>query len=51
MEDIRKYPSYIHATDVKFSKNKKELLVNLGNDHIYLFNTKKNNHTIMDLPG
>ena len=40
-----------HVTDVRFNDSGEELLVNVGNDHIYLFDMQKDRHTKMNLPG
>lgn len=39
-----------HVTDVRFNDSGNELLVNVGNDHIYLFDMKNDLHTKMSLP-
>jgi len=47
---IGSYMHY-HVTDVRFNDSGDELLVNVGNDHIYLFDMQKDRHTKMNLPG
>ena len=42
---------HYHVTDVRFNDSGEELLVNVGNDHIYLFDMQKDCHTKMNLPG
>ena len=41
-----------HVTDVRYNAAGTELLVNMGNDYLYLFETgNPENHTEMKLPG
>ena len=42
---------HYHVTDVRYNDSGDELLVNVGNDHIYLFDMQKDRHTKMSLPG
>ena len=42
---------HYHVTDVRFNDSGDELLVNVGNDHIYLFDMQNDSHTKMTLPG
>jgi len=41
---------HYHVTDVRFNDSGDELLVNVGNDHIYLFDMQNDSHTKMTLP-
>ena len=42
--------SYTHVTDVRFNSAGTELLVNVGNDNVYLFDINSKHHTEFTLP-